>query len=108
MRAGQLRRARSDAPCQPAVANAFEFNFLWCFGRKKSDTPIDMDEKNEVEPRPQYRWPRILLGAVILGLVLAVMWMSVLVHRIREQRQYNMWGTPVRSVPQTNSTTKTN
>jgi len=75
---------------------------LKLFG-KKSDTPADMDEKNEVEPPPHYRWPRILLGMVILGLVLAVIWMSVLVHRIRQQRQYNMWGTPVQSVPKTNS-----
>ena len=41
------------------------------------------------EPRPRYKWPWYVLAALLLGLVLAVLWMSVAVRRIREQREGN-------------------
>jgi hypothetical protein len=68
-----------------------------------------MDEKNEAEPPPRYTWPWFVLGMVLLGFVLAGIWMSVLVHRIRAQRDYNMWSAPDKSIQQTNFTpAKTN
>lgn len=60
-----------------------------------------MDEKNGSEPTPRYTWPWILLGFVVLGVLLAIMWMSVLIHRTREQQE-NAW-PPLNSIPQTNS-----
>jgi hypothetical protein len=41
---------------------------------------------------------------VVLGFVLAVLWMSVLVRRTREQREYTAWPKAAPAVsPQTNS-----
>jgi putative heme-binding domain-containing protein len=69
-----------------------------------------MDEKNQADP-PQYIWPRYVLAGVTLGIVLAVFWMSVLVRRVREQRDTTQWPVvppaPTQSVvvppPPTNS-----
>lgn len=41
---------------------------------------------------PRYRWPWFVLGGVVLGAVLAVLWMSAEVQRVRQQRQPNPWG----------------
>jgi hypothetical protein len=45
-----------------------------------------------------------VLGFVVFGFVLAILWMTVLVRRTREQREYEAWPAPAQSVPQTNST----
>jgi hypothetical protein len=57
-----------------------------------------MDEKNQAERPQRYVWPWFVLGAFVLAIVLAIFWMSVLVHRVREQRQDNMWQPTNRSV----------
>jgi hypothetical protein len=70
-----------------------------------------MDEKNQAEPPQRYVWPWFVLGAVVLAIVLAVFWMSALVHRVHEQRDYNVYPAtkqPTQAVPivparQTNS-----
>ena len=77
-----------------------------------------MEEKNQAEAPQRYVWPWFVLGAVVLAVVLAVFWMSVLVHRVRNQRETDRWpavtqpaqpiSTPPVStqsvpVPQTNS-----
>lgn len=67
------------------------------------DNDFGMDNNNQNEPPPRYTWPWFVLGMVLLGFVLAGIWMSVLVHRVSQQRDYNMWSAPARSVPQTNS-----
>jgi hypothetical protein len=36
--------------------------------------------------RQKYRWPWFLAAAVLLGLVLAVLWMSVAIERARRMR----------------------
>jgi putative heme-binding domain-containing protein len=62
------------------------------------DIAFGMDEQNQ--PPQRYTWPRYVLAGVVLGIVLAVVWMSVLVRRIREQRE-DMWQTvppPTQSV----------
>src|ERR1051325_5693682 len=43
---------------------------------------------NEVQPSSQrrYVWPWFVLSGVVLGLALAVLWMSVVIRRTREQR----------------------
>jgi putative heme-binding domain-containing protein len=63
-------------------------------GPKRGNNGSDMDQKNETERPPRYTWPWFLLGAVVLAIVLAIVWMSVLVHRIREQREYTPWPVP--------------
>ena len=63
---------------------------------------VGMDEKNETEPLPRYRWPWFLLGMVLFGFVLAVIWMSVLVHRIQGERG-DFWPKPAHPVYGTNA-----
>ena len=62
-----------------------------------------MDEQNQPPQRLQYKWPWFVLGAVVLGAALAILWMTVLVRRIHEERE-NAWPPPAQIVPpQTNS-----
>ena len=46
-----------------------------------------MNEPNE-NPR-RYLWPWLVLAAVLLGLVLAVFWVSLAAKKVAEQRDYN-------------------
>ena len=40
--------------------------------------------------RPQrYRWPWFVLGAVVLGILLAILWVSFEVSRTRRQQPWN-------------------
>lgn len=55
-----------------------------------------MDEQNEGNQRPRYTWPWFVLGGVVLGIVLAVIWMTVLVRRTREERE-NAWPPPAQT-----------
>ena len=46
-----------------------------------------MDENNERPPeKPRYKWPWFVLAALILGVALAVLWMSFAVRQAREMR----------------------
>jgi heme/copper-type cytochrome/quinol oxidase subunit 2 len=66
--------------------------------RQIGNTAFDMDERNQAEQPQRYVWPRFVLGALVLAIVLAIVWMSVLVHRVRDQRQDTMWPVTNRSV----------
>jgi hypothetical protein len=67
-----------------------------------------MDEQNQSGPPPQhYTWPRYVLGGVILGIVLAFVWMAVLVHRVRGQREDMKWPTSKVASPTTVETNQT-
>ena len=46
-----------------------------------------MNESNQ-NPR-RYKWPWLVLAAVVLGVVLAIMWMSFAVKREKEERDFN-------------------
>lgn len=64
-----------------------------------------MDQQNEQNQRPHYRWPWFVLGAFVLAIILAVIWMTVLIQRTREQREMYSWPqAPV----QTNAPARTN
>ena len=53
-----------------------------------------MDERiQDAGSTPRYRWPWFLLGAIVLGIVMAVVWMAVEVHSVKEQRDNNRTGT---------------
>jgi flagellar biosynthesis/type III secretory pathway M-ring protein FliF/YscJ len=63
-----------------------------------------MEEKSETEQPRRYTWPKYVLGGVVLWIVLVIIWMSVLVRRTREQRDYTPWPQTTPVVPsQTNS-----
>lgn len=53
-----------------------------------------MEENETNSTTPRYRWPWFVLAAVILGVVLAVVWMSVAVRRIRDQRTADPFAAP--------------
>jgi hypothetical protein len=49
-----------------------------------------MDAEREIpSSRPRYRWPWFVLAGLILGILLAVLWMSVAVRQTRELRESN-------------------
>jgi len=68
-----------------------EFWMVWKAGF--GDTGFAMDEQSQSEPPQKYTWPKYVLGGVVLGIVLAIVWMAVLVHRIRGQRDEMAWPT---------------
>lgn len=45
------------------------------------------DEPKENARR--YKWPWFVLAMVLLGIVLAVVWMSFAVHREKQERNFN-------------------
>jgi hypothetical protein len=55
--------------------------------RIKIKIGIKMNESNQ-NPR-RYKWPWLVLAAVVLGVVLAIMWMSFAVKREKEERDFN-------------------
>jgi hypothetical protein len=48
---------------------------------------IMTDEPKE-NPR-RYKWPWFVLAMVLLGVVLAIVWMSYAVHREKQERNFN-------------------
>ncbi len=57
-------------------------------------TFLGMADQDENPPR--YRWPWFVLVAVVLGVVLAIAWMSFAVQREKQERDVN---APLPSVP---------
>jgi hypothetical protein len=49
----------------------------------------DQSNPPEAPEKPHYTWPWFVLGAVLLGLALAVLWMSKEVGRMRSIRDMN-------------------
>ena len=56
--------------------------------------PVRVEAPNEGPPR--YRWPWLVLAAFLLGVALAMVWMSYAVHREKQQRDLN---APLPSIP---------
>jgi len=48
-----------------------------------------MNEPGEISPIQNYKWPWFVLAAVVLGIVLAVLWMSFAVNREKQERDFN-------------------
>jgi len=46
-----------------------------------------MDEPDKAPQR--YRWPWFVLAAFVLGVVLAIVWMSYAIHREKQERDFN-------------------
>ncbi len=54
-----------------------------------------MAEMQEPNNQPHYRWPWFVLGAFLLAIVLAVLWMNREVERARLIHDLNSPSTPV-------------
>jgi len=61
-----------------------------------------MTDESDNSGKQRYVWPWFLLAAVLLGLVLAIVWMSFLARRIHEQRESNPWPPMTAPVSPTN------
>ncbi len=48
-----------------------------------------MSEPDNHSPKPKYKWPWFVLAAVLLGMVLAVMWVGAAAKKVEQQRDYN-------------------
>lgn len=46
----------------------------------------EMEDPTPTGDKPRYLWPWLLLAAVVLGAILAVVWMSFAVHRLQQYR----------------------
>jgi len=67
-----------------------------------------MDDQNQPGAPQKYTWPKYVLAGVVLGIVLAIFWMAVLVHRISEQREDIRWPTNLSKPTPLNSASMTN
>jgi uncharacterized membrane protein len=47
-----------------------------------------MSNYEAANSKPRYLWPWLLLTGVLLGVVLAVVWITVAARRVRQQRQF--------------------
>ena len=56
-----------------------------------------MDEPSEDAPRQTYRWPWFAAAAVLLGIVLAVVFMVVAVKKLQRERDFG--APPTTSAP---------
>jgi len=48
-----------------------------------------MDEQNENAPKQNYKWPWFVAVAVLLGITLAVAWVSFAVKKVERERDFN-------------------
>ena len=48
-----------------------------------------MDDNNDNQPGRRYVWPWFLLAALLLGVALAILWMSLEIRRTKERRDPN-------------------
>ena len=48
-----------------------------------------MDDPNENPPPRRYRWPWFVLAAFLLGVALAILWMSFEVRKVEQERGVN-------------------
>jgi hypothetical protein len=50
---------------------------------------IEMSERDENVVKQNYRWPWFLAAGVLLGIVLAVVWVGYAAHREAEERNFS-------------------
>jgi len=48
-----------------------------------------MSAPEDNSPKPRYKWPWFVLAFVVLGIVLAVLWVAVAANKIKQQRNYS-------------------
>jgi hypothetical protein len=67
-----------------------------CLWRGPAGISVAMLSDQTTPARPRYRWPWFLLAGVLLGIALAVIWLSAEVRRVKERRQPE-FAPPIRS-----------
>jgi hypothetical protein len=53
------------------------------------DHQTAMNEPAENLPKPNYQWPWFALAAVLLAIVLAIVWMTFAVRKIKRERDFS-------------------
>jgi hypothetical protein len=48
-----------------------------------------VNEPDEIPPKQNYNWPWFVMAAVLLGIILAVLWMNIAVKREKQERDFN-------------------
>ena len=48
-----------------------------------------VNEPDEIPPKRNYKWPRFVAAAVVLGIILAIVWMGYAVKREKQERDFN-------------------
>jgi len=48
-----------------------------------------MSDQNEKPPPHRYKWPWLVLAAFLLGVALAILWMSFEVRKVEQERNVN-------------------
>lgn len=48
-----------------------------------------MNEQDEKAPSPRYKWPWFVLAAFLLGVALAILWMTFAVRKVEQERNVN-------------------
>jgi len=61
--------------------------FLFASRTNWQYNPPQMDESNE-KPR-RYKWPWLVAAGLVLGIVLAVIWVHVAVKTVERERDWN-------------------
>ena len=51
-----------------------------------NDEPHPGEPPGEPEAPRHYRWPKFVLAAVVLGIILAVIWVRVAVKNVEQER----------------------
>ncbi len=52
-----------------------------------------------IKPPLRRNWPWLLLAAIVLGALLAILWLSLEVRRLKERRQYYIPSEATNSPP---------
>jgi len=47
-----------------------------------------MGEPNGNAPQQKYRWPWLVLAAVLLAIVLAIVWVGIAAKKVEQQRDF--------------------
>lgn len=45
--------------------------------------------ENEIPPPSDYKWPKYVLAGVVLGIVLAILWVSYAAFREKQERNFS-------------------
>ena len=63
--------------------------------------PEPTDAPPASEEKRRYTWPWFVLAGVVLGIILAVLWMSREIERTRKLREWNSTSPPAATNPST-------
>ena len=48
-----------------------------------------VNEPDEIPPKRKYKWPWFVLAAVLLGIILAIVWVGFAANREKQERDFN-------------------